>query len=559
MNLHQLTTKYIDEPRFDKNIARGIPFAEMEYALEEIEAAARDLNRKGIRDFEFVKCTLTDPLREVQRSIFPSRSRDATKSPKRTIKLDRNLTYMISFHFRYKGKDLDVAHVRVPYVEEGGKFVMWGKNYFVRSVLVDRGVNLAKNELFIRLDRTSFSMARTTHPFYHNKMLNCDNVLTGNPHHGGNNNKKGKGDDRITAVQNLFLYPLAKYGLTKTLEMFGADLEVVQGNSYEEVFNEYHPRGYSVFGSSGIKTSDGGKVADWKEPDLYLLYKGDLAIGSDEYNVIAIVVANLYYIMDRIPSYLSMDILDDTEFWTNILGRFIFYRADKTGAYYSEQGNTHLVKSIDGLIDGRTHRQLVADGINVSDTYELFIWLILNEREVYANIHPSDVSRKRITSLRYLLSYILDHINRIGYRLEGRTDENGVLDERLNHARLNELIRTWLKEGTIRTLVHKDHGEVETLESPSTNMFITNTRALLDQTKVRGSAKERNHMYNRDNILHGSKLTRCRVDGIDSSTPSGSTQVNPLSVDTSRTTALNIQPWLQAIEDKLNEDLKGDF
>ncbi len=557
MNLSQISNSYFDEPRFDRNIIMGISFTEMQQAMHEIEAAAKDLNRLGIKDFQFVKCTLTDPLKEVQRSIFPSRTGRGEK-PKYVLKLDRNGTYMINFHFQFQGKDLDIAYSRVPNVLPGGKFFMWGKNYFVQNILVDRGINLAKNELFVRLDRTSFSMARSTHPFMHNGELTCDNVLTGNPHRG-NNNKPGKSPEKITATQNLFLYLLAKYGWTGACKMMGADLTMVEGDSYEDVYNEWYPKGYTVFGSSGIKTSDGGKKSEWNPPRQYLLYKGDLEIGTEERNVVYLTVANFYYIADRIPSYLSLDVIEETYFWQNILGRFIFFREGKTGQWYSEEGENHLTNSIDTLIDVRTQRQLMADGIDVEDTYELMRWLILHEKEVYANVHPSDVSRKRITTIRYLLSYIVDNINRLGYKLIGRTDENGNFDQTMNAKKLNSLIREWIKEGTIQQLKKADHGEVVTIESPSSNMFITNTRALKDQTKVKGSNKERNHMYNRDNILHESKLTRCRVDGIDSSTPSGSTQVNPLSIDTSRNTAMDIPEWLQEIEDKLGKELKGEF
>ena len=556
MNIHNLSATYFDEPKFDETIIKGIPYTEMQNAMEEISSAAKDLNRMGIKDFRFVKVSLTDPLKEVQRSIFPSRT-TGVKTARQVLKLDRNLTYMINFHFEFQGQELDVANVRIPLLQPGNKFQMWGKNYFARSVLVDRGVNLAKNELFIQLDRTSFSMARTTHPVIYNKALTCDTVLTGNPHRG-RDNKKGKGDDKIKATQNLFLYLLAKYGWTKSIEMMGTNLTVVKGTSYDAVFEEYYPKGYTVYGSSGIKTSDGGKKLDWAEPDIFILYKGDLGIGTDEYNVVSLIVANFFYVADRITDMLTIDDMEDTNFWSNILGRFIFYRADKPGTWYTDEGNNHLNKSIDSLIDSRTRRRLLSDGIDIEDTYDLFIWLMLNEREVYANVHPSDISRKRVTTIRYLLSYVIDNINSLGYKLLGRTNNQGEFEIAMNHRKLNKLIRDWLKEGTIRGLVKKDHGEVVTLESPSTNMFITNTRALLDQTKVRHPTKEYNHMYNQDNMLSASKVTRCRPDGIDS-TPSGATQINPLTLDMSKDTAMDVLPWVQEVEDKLDSDLKGVF
>jgi len=186
-------------------------------------------------------------------------------------------------------------------------------------------------------------------------------------------------------------------------------------------------------------------------------------------------------------------------------------------------------------------------------------WLILNEKEVYANVHPADISRKRVTAIRYVLSYIIDNINRLGYKLLGMTDGNGNFSQSVHALKLNTTIREFLKEATIRRLATKDHGEVITLESPSSNMYTTITKSLMDQTDVRSVGKDRNHQYDKSNNLHPSNLTRCRVDGIDGHSPSGVTQINPLGCDMSRDTALNIHDWLKPIEDKLAEDLKGDF
>ncbi len=557
MDLNAISNMYFDERQFDKNLVKGIPYMEMKDALEILTASGKDLNRLGIKDFEFVKCELTSPLKEVQRSIFPSK-KIGVKTDKQVLKLDRNGTYMIDWHFAYKGVALDVTHTRVPLLQPGGKFVMWGKNNFVRSVLVDRGVNLAKNELYVRLDKTSFSMSRTTHPFYINKILQCETVLIGNPH-VCKTNKTGKGHDKIRATQNLFLYLLAKKGWKGAMDYMGVDLELVEGDSYDDVYSKYYPQGYTVFGPSGFKTGDGGLMADWYPPKMFILYKGDLTIGSEEHTKVSMCVANFYYIADRIPVYLNVDIIDDTTFWCNILGRFIFYTPNKTGQWYSDAGLNHLVNSMDILIDERTRRRLAIDEIVVDDAYELFTWLIINEREVYANVHPSDVSRKRITTMRYLLSYIIDDINTLGYNLLGRTDADGNFKADITPVRLNKVLRTRLKEGTMRSLTGSRHNEVVSLESPSSNMFITNTRALLDQTKVKSGTKEHNHMYNKENFIHASKMTRCRMDGIDSHSPSGATQINPLSVDMSTDTALTIEPWLEEIEAKLTKDLQGEF
>lgn len=339
--------------------------------------------------------------------------------------------------------------------------------------------------------------------------------------------------------------------------MMGVELKIVEGDSYDEVFQEYYPKGYTVFGSSGIKTS-GGKKSEWYPPKMYLLYKGELPITGDEYRVVGLTVANFYYIADRIPTYLSLDSIEDTEFWTNILGRFIFYSAGKPGHWYTEEGQNHLTKSVDTLLDLKAQRQLMDDGIDVKDMYDLISWVILNEKELYAHVHPSDISRKRITTMRYLLSYLTNRINLLGYKLLGRTGTDGKFEVAMNKRKLDTLIREHIKEGTIRELTHETHGEVETIESPSASMYITNTRQMLDQTKVKGSTKERNHMYNQGNVLHPSKVTRARIDGIDKSTPSGSTQINPY-LDMSQNTGMDIPPYLQLIEDKLKEDLREEF
>lgn len=556
MNIHQLSVACFDEPTLDQNLAKGIPHLEMKNAMDEINACGEEINRLGLEDFRYVGCSLTSPINTLQRNIF--RATDKSSGQERIeLKLDRNLSYMVDLNFEFQGQPLPPANVRIPAIDPGGKFVLWGKTNFAKSVLMDKGVNVAKGGIYVPLNKTSFNMERTSYPFKVNGSLMQDNVIIGNPHKG-KNNKPGKSPEKITRTQNIFLYLLAKYGWTGTMDKLGTKLELVEGESYEAVYQEYYPKGYMVLGASGVKEQCGLNIADWVVPNIYILYKGDIGLASEEYRKISMIAANFYYIADKTTRYLDISLMEDTTYWYNILGRFIFYREGKPGSWYTDEGERHMLNSMDKLLDARGARQLNQDGIECEDMYDIFRWVLVNEKEIYSTIHPSDISRKRLTSIQYLLRYILHPLTQLSYDLIDKIGADGKLTGIPTAIKASKLIRKNIGEGGIRTLSRKEHGECESLESPSGNMFITSTRAMIDQTRAKGGGKEFGHMYNPGNTLHPSKVTRARVAGVEKATPSGATQLNALLTE-AQARGGNLEPWLLEVEDFLTECLNEDF
>lgn len=525
MNIQALSATYFDKPEMSEVMTMGVAYHEAKSSIDEITAACQDLNRIGFRDFKFSHVSLTSPIDTVARSVFEDKARgDDTR---KLLKMDRDLTYMVDIHFEFMGTPLKtVANVRVPYVAPGGKIVMGGKTSWTKSILVDRGVNLAKGGIYIPIDGPSFNMDRSTHSYRVNNTLEADNVIIGNPHNG-KANKQGKGSDKISETQNIFLYLLAKYGWTETCKRMGVELELVTADSYKDAVDEYFPKGYMVFGSSGIKPTSGLPKDQWEEPKIFILHRGDIPRTDPKYTAVATVVANFYYIADKTQQYLSLDIMDDTDFWCNILGRFIFYRVGANGSWYTDAGYNHIINSMDKLLDNRSRRRLNMDGIECDDMYDIITWVITNEREIFANIRYSDISRKRLTVIRYLLRYIVDEINHLGYKLLGRVgDTPGVFENKVTEDNLIKWIRDHLREGTISRLRRTEHGEVESMESPCSNMIICNTSSMKDQTKAKTTVRDRNAIYEPQNRFHPSKFSKARIDGISAADPGGATCAN---------------------------------
>lgn len=504
-----------DEPRFNKLLTEGYTFHQMKGQVEYLDRYMRSLMYTFPSEFEFHGITLTPAETE----ILESRIKMPSKEHRVQSKFDTNRTFMVDFNFSVNGEKIRAAQLRLFNVTIGSEATMDGKNYFFNQVLTDRGINIQGNDLYVFVGRIKFTSTRESGIFIFDKTIIKENVVVAEIHKL-KDKKKGKGIDRLPQSSSLFVYLMTRFGFTKGVKhYFNVDMQLVNGDSYEDVYEQYAPQGYHVLGSVG-KKPNGLHKDRWKDPDIFIITK------HEDEDLVAILGANFFYLYDAITTRVDINTIEDPELWVELCGRFIFFSADKNSQWYRTETKNHLVKSIDVLMSDESRRELNQDGIIVNDMYDLMAWLIMYENTCYTAYNPADINNKRFNSLRFTLAYATEAISSLSYAMARECNAEGNLRLPMSAKKASKLIRGIIKEGLIRSVRSKNN-EINTIQCPSDNRFIANTRKMLPQAKTHGGHKRRRPMFDPLNKLHESNLLISQVSGIFKADPSGKSIVGP--------------------------------
>lgn len=517
MDIHSMLLDSPDEPRFTKKVVEGLAYHELKgwSQVEALETAMRGVSDTYLPGLLFEGITLAEPEEEVLASYITF-GQSAVKTRTR-LNMEKTNTYMVNFNFSFNGEKIK-ARVRLSHPRKGNRHLFDGKYIFLKNVAVDRGVNIKDGGLYLYIGKSNFVSYREQVRFIYNKFLEQDNVLVAEIHKA-RDKKKGSGENKIPRVPSLFAYLLAKEGFTSAVKShFGLDVLAVSGNSYEEVFDKYHLE-YDVYGSTNRKPRNLHNNY-WEEPSIYLLHKKD-----ENIDTMFTVVANFYYLYDALTTRIDLDNIEDEQTWVEMLGRFIFFKPDASATKYADISSEHLSRQVDKMLDRTSLRTLQIDGINVNNIYEVFSWLILNEKDLFNSQVTGEFSNKRFNTLRYFLQPVLYAINTLSFAMD-MDNRNGKVYQGARE--VQSLITSHLREGLIRS-VRRNNGEVDSLQSSSANMFIAATNQMITQTKTNKLAKHngRMPMYNADNFMHESVYFNTQFIAMNKANPAGRNGVSP--------------------------------
>ncbi|AFI55320.1 hypothetical protein TSMG0037 [Halocynthia phage JM-2012] len=538
MNLFSLSKKS-NAPRFNKLITDNFAYHQLKDPIGVLSAQLNQIKSSFGDHLVLKQIRMAEPREEIRESFI---TRTMGGGPR--LKVDDSNLYMVAIEFEYFGKPIRPAYVRLPYILRGGKLIMDGRTSFVTPVMVDRGVNLNKDGMFVPLNRAKHIFLRSTYPLLENDFLINDNVLISELH-TGKKLTRDKGVGRIPIKPTIFVYLMLKHGFTNAVkQFFGLDVEVYQG-SKEQAFAKYPRDKYVIYSSAGEKPRLLNRER-WSEPELHIIFKGEP--GDHRLSEIAV---NFFYIYDSFTTFLDKDTIESTDVWKYIAGHIIF-NYPESNAKLAERIDNHLERSINLLIDNSTRKELYIDGIDVDDSYELFAWLIKNEKATFINKNPASLENKRLVSTRYTMAPINKAVTLLSYALENCKDNPPT------HDKMEKIIRDKLREGLIRD-IRKNNGEINSLQCPTDNIWLNISRNVVPQSKaVRGSGRDAMLMYKPENLLHPSLLVYAQVDGMPKSDPTRKSFINPyLNVDSSGN--LSHSPKYDPMLKQLSEMIKYDY
>lgn len=511
-NIFTLYQRRDDVARYNQALVDGVAFAELRDVTSTIDAAFRQIKDSFPPGLQYDGCFFATPSKEIERSVIRGQKTSANR-----LKLDKDTSYMLELRFSYNGVPRASGYTRVPYVIRGNETHISGKLYHILGVLIDTGVNLSGDSMYVHLNRANYKYQRQPHVIVRNGIELMDNALIARLHQQADRTRKNnqtRGENRISAVPNIFLYLMMDKGFTAAAKhYFGVDVIVGEGTA--EQLREQYPFGqYDIFSSTNSRPS-GIRKSKWRDvTNLHLIFK------EEDNHVSQEIATNFFYLLDHFPSIITHQTLEDTETWKVVGGHFIF-NTEETSAKLVEKVNDHLNRSIAPLIDHGTHRDLKQDGIVVNDMYELIAWLIMNEKRTFREKTVTSMENKRITSSRYVLSYITNAITEFSYAMELLKNQPNITPKKIDDS-----IRQSLKESLFRSLM-KNHPEVRYTDVSVDNIFAS-TRMIVAQDRANVTGKKAGEqMYKPENVADSSMLLITQFAGLPKNDPTGRAYISP--------------------------------
>lgn len=347
-------------PRFNKAAVDGLSNLRISRIVEYIDSIFRSASKTFPPGLEYIGCAPYTPYEEYMESTRPHNNN------KRTYDMARSDLYMYKFMLAYNGEPLRPKAISLPYLSNGGIFWLGGSPYHITPVLSDQVLSIGYDSVFVRLVRDKLIFKRISHT------INCDNKTEAIPlvwSRIHRNNTKSKVPPTTKAESTVLHYLLCRYGFAETLRrLIGTDVLVCDSSEINKY--EHDPSDWVVCSSVGVppKTYIGNTYV---KPDIYIL------VPRTHWNIVSkSVISGCFYLIDHFPDNITINSLENKDWWSILLGHIVHSGNFSQGKLYSSIME-HFA-SIEDYVDAIIIRKLETIGYKVRSLYDLFELIINN-------------------------------------------------------------------------------------------------------------------------------------------------------------------------------------
>jgi len=382
-------------PQVNKQVCEGLAVSqmdEMESYIDEIWSAASDSFPGSLRYVGYDRCTPHEAFRELTR-------------PKRNIDLAYSTTYTCMYKFTFEGKPIKSKFLDLPYVKKGSLMYLRGTRYKVAPILGGAVFNTEEDKIFMWTPRFRMQFLKMSTAFVKDDaVVHTDTVYT--PLYNLNSNKASSLNSTIVH------YLLTEFGLTGMFKTcFGVDVKV--GGA--ELDHYLKDPDYKVYRSRKLPLSGRG-ANSYVGNELRIVIPSQI----DE-RTLDSVIGGIFYIVDTYPLAVSVEDVDNPELWINLLHHFIFATGAGSETAYKEI-STHL-DSIRQYTDTITLKILRMAGIEVSNFYELLVYIVKNFSDILLNNDVASMYDKELTVVKHIAFNIVGGIFKLMFELNKLKDE----------------------------------------------------------------------------------------------------------------------------------------
>lgn len=429
---------------------------------------------------------------------------------KRIANIARSDTYLVSYHFSYKGEELRPRYVLLPYVRDGGLITLNGATYSIAPVLIDVGYSVTRGSIYIPFRRAKLTFKRVSHPLIENGRRTTRYVIWSMIHNEMNNRTRRDMDNRRPIHSSLAQYFFCRFGVSETFRQWaGADVMVGWKKDYP--LEEFPRDQYTIFESFHLKK---------RHPT------GDLVVVVPNGQVTEFVkdlVAGFYYVVDTFPARFSEpEYVDDPTTWRLILGYMVFGDFEHAGKVL-ENIDTHM-RGFDNYLDEITREDLRGRDVYVDNIWEL-LHKILTDLAYHfyqTNSEEASMYNKRLEICRYVMEEFNHAISMFCYGFQGRQDKEWTASE------IEDALRKYFKLTTCIGALSSKHGEFDTVSYPGDNKIFRITCNLVPQDKARRSmGYSKDLISDTSRLLHASIVEVGQYNNQPKNNPDGRSRINP--------------------------------
>lgn len=520
-------------PEFNKELVQGLAYAHlrpkptMEYLDRIIQSVVTSYNN-GLDYLGSRRCT---PLEEYQVSI------GSTK--KGRFDVANSSLYMVRYDFSYLGQPCKPQYLYLPFAGPGGLYHMSDKRFGISPILADRFFSITGEEIHIPMPRAKLNVYRDL------QTIVCDGKrLTRYVTWSWLHNRGGKivrgtnvptlirpNEVKSTAMHYLF----CKYGFTATFERYlGITPVVLEEKDYLTKREEYPTEEWILYKS--IRERPKAYIPD----DYHLNHSTTCVLipRAQWRDLVDLFIAGFYYIVDRLPSQMDADTVDDLEQWQTMMGYVIsgdFSPRGKATATTQDH-----IASIDGYVDFQVKENIAftvaeqpasEERLNqIDNIYDLLVYVIDRQSLflIEGNIRPNNLYTKQFVVLRYVLSNITSKLFELLFKLTSpRTEIRDIEDMNRMlsaHFKLKEIF------GLNSSYKGQRHAEVSSVNSSSDNMLFKITSVMIHQSDANGSRSGGRDEIDINNPINHLDSSYAEVAGYTispKSAPIGNSRINP--------------------------------
>lgn len=511
MNKDLLAFIASDTPPLNPDICNGLIVRDMEkcevYLDRTIKSLLDDMGKNlGFRYLGFERIS---PMEE-----FTYRTR-GKNNQSRKYDIAQSDVYMVKLKFEFKGKPYEKL-LMLPFVRPAGTIFIYGTNYQVVPVLVDKIISVEYQKVFVRLTSVKLNFQKYPYQF----LLNDKHVTYSIVKSSIYRNKKKTGNTRFNRYNvndrySLVFYILCKYGLTKMFKQF-TDTEIHYGYYLDDINIHKYPKNKWFIARSYGKKPKGYNGNDYEPSNIAI------AIPKEKVNTTNLnMLAGVFELLDLFSNEIDIDGLDSVEVWRVFLGKVIFGSEVNSGKLLIDI-NDHL-SSVDNYVDYEMREELKRVGYDINDMYELFFYII-DRFEKWEEEHISSESNlydKEYVTLDYFLGDIIKSIVKLSYD----TKKNNKGKDNMSENDINNILRR-LKPDVV-TSIKKDHGEISVVQYSGDNMVFGLTIAAIPQNQSTKGKGAKTSPESPENHLHVSFAEVRTFNGMAKSSPVGATRINP--------------------------------
>lgn len=517
------------KPKFNPYISNGYVMTRVDKFIHYVDHAIKLASKQFPEGLVYEGYKLCKPKEEFDEMTAPKQGR--------IVELSKSTVYMIYIYFSLNGKMLGKRALYLPYFTQGGSMWIRGKKPVVLPVLADPAISVSGRELFVHLTSVKVTFKRLPY-YYVIDGVKKDGYVTYSKLHNHDPKTQSRAainyDDSIKAEHALMFYLLSKYGLSGTFQRF-LNTDII---AYEEDFPEDRiPVGltkddFVICESLKIRPNTVKML-----PIDYVSTKIKLAIPKSVYyldydkdsksepianEIAAGFVIGFYYIADHFPHRISLHDVNSTALWRALLGHAVYMNNASIGKLQNDI-DVHIA-SVDTYLDVNTIEALAEDDVHVDDIYQLMVYIIQNFSRILLNTDVGSSYGKILMVERYLLSDIVEAINKMKYQL---TSTNG---REVKENNITKNIGRFIQPEIIFKLVKADHPEVVFVDGSCDSYAISNTHSVILQDAVaraKSRVKKNVSLHSKELQLHVSNIEIGSILSQSKSDITGRSKLNP--------------------------------